>query len=188
MRSFMYVHAKITKRRKMLEIEIKAKVESLEAIEEDILKRGGHFRKEVIQEDIYFNHPTRDFETTDEALRLRKVEGKFYLTYKGPKIDNLTKTREELNIPVGDPDVTSEILKALGFTEVLMVKKKRRYFRLDKYDIMLDNVAGLGSFIEVEKSGAYHPQDLIDFLKDLGIEESETRSYLELLIESKEAK
>jgi adenylate cyclase class 2 len=184
----MYARAEITKGKQMLEIEIKAKVESLEAIEEDILKRGGRFRKEVTQEDIYFNHPGKDFATTDEALRLRKVEGGFYLTYKGPKIDNLTKTREELKVSVGDHDVASEILKALGFTEVLMVKKKRRYFRLDEYDIMLDNVVGLGSFIEVEKSGAYNPQDLIDFVKDLGIEESETRSYLELLIERKEAK
>jgi sugar-specific transcriptional regulator TrmB len=37
----------------------------------------------------------------------------------------------------------------------------------------------------VEKKGKYHPQELIDFLKGLGIKESETRSYLELVIEKK---
>jgi adenylate cyclase class 2 len=184
----MYAHSKITKREKMLEIEIKARVESLEAIEEKILKRGGLFRKEATQEDLYFNHPGRDFAETDEALRLRRVEGRFYLTYKGAKIDNLTKTREELNLPVGDSDLAAEILTELGFTKVLRVKKRRRYFRLNEFDVMLDNVDGLGNFIEVEKKGNYRPEELVGFLKGLGINESETRSYLELLIEEKEIK
>lgn len=172
----------------MLEIEIKARVESLESIEEEILKQGGLFKKEVVQEDLYFNHPNRDFAVTDEAVRLRRAAGRFYLTYKGPKIDNITKTREELNTEVGNWDSATEILTKLGFTEVLWVKKKRRYFRLGEFDVMLDNVDGLGSFIEVEKTEDYHPKELINFLNGLGIKKSETRSYLELMIEKKAAK
>lgn len=170
----------------MLEIEVKARVVSLVEIEREILRRGGRFRKEAVQVDLYFNHPGRDFAVSDEALRLRRVEGNCFLTYKGPKIDGLTKTREELQVAVGDWDGAVRILKKLGFTEVRSIKKRRRYFSLEGYDVMLDQVEGLGSFIEVEKVGEdYNPQDLIDFLRGLGIEESETKSYLELMIEKR---
>jgi adenylate cyclase class 2 len=166
-----------------LEIEAKAKVESLEELERRIIKMGGVFRKEVVENDLYFNHPSRDFANTDEALRLRSVESKCYLTYKGPKIDKLTKTREELNVEVGDWDGAIRIFEVLGFVEVLPIKKKRRYLSLADFDVMLDMVEGLGSFIEVEKRGDYNPKELIDFLEELGINDSETRSYLELKLE-----
>jgi adenylate cyclase class 2 len=170
----------------MLEIEIKARIDGPEEIEREIVKRGGSFKKEVLEEDTYFNHPGRDFAKTDEALRLRKAEGKYFLTYKGPKVDSLTKTREELQIEISGWDDAVSILKALGFIEVLPVKKKRRYFSLASYEIMLDQVEGLGSFIEVEKRGEYNPMELIDFLEGLGIKGSETKSYLELMLEKAE--
>jgi adenylate cyclase class 2 len=169
----------------MLEIEIKARIKSPKEIEKAIINQGGSFRMEVTEEDIYFSHPNRNFAKTDEALRLRAVEGKFYLTYKGPKLDKITKTREEFNIQVNDLENSNKILKSLGFEVVLPVKKKRRYLRLGAFDIMLDFVDGLGSFIEVEKKGEYNPQELIDFLAGLGIYESETKSYLELALEKK---
>jgi adenylate cyclase class 2 len=170
-----------------LEIEVKSKVESLEEIETRIIEMGGVFWKKVLEEDIYFNHPSRDFSTSDEALRMRKVEGKYYLTYKGPKIDKLTKTREELNVEVDDWDGAIRILGALGFVEVLPIKKMRRYFTLRDFEVMLDEVEGLGSFVEVEKKGDYNPKELIDFLEGLGVKGSETRSYLELkLVKGKE--
>ncbi|RMF89427.1 MAG: class IV adenylate cyclase, partial [Methanobacteriota archaeon] len=57
---------------------------------------------------------------------------------------------------------------------------------LDDYEIMLDEVEGLGSFIEVEKRGEdYGPQELIDFLEGLGVKGSETRSYLEMALEKR---
>lgn len=170
----------------MLEIEVKARIDDPGRVERRITELGGRFRKEVVEEDLYFNHPSRDFAVTDEALRLRKTEGKCFLTYKGPKLDGLTKTREEYSIEVSGWDSSMAILKALGFVEVMPIKKKRRYFSLDDYEIMLDEVEGLGSFIEVEKRGEdYSPQELIDFLEGLGVKGSETRSYLEMALEKR---
>jgi adenylate cyclase class 2 len=167
----------------MLEIEVKAKIDSITELEEKILKKGARFRKEVFEHDLYFNHPERDFKKTDEALRIRRVEDRSYLTYKGPKLDGITKTREEINVLVDNWESALAILRALGFTRVRSVEKKRRYFTLDNYRIMLDSLEGLGSFIEVEKKGEYDAQELLDFLKGLGIKRSETKSYLELLLE-----
>lgn len=168
-----------------LEIEIKARIKDPLQIEKNIQKLGGSFKKEVDEDDIYLNHPERDFEKTDEALRLRRTEGRVFLTYKGPKLDNLTKTREEINLAVEDLEKAREIFKNLGFTEVLPVSKKRRYYSLPPYEIMIDHVEGLGPYMEVEKRGEYDPEELFEFLADLGVsrEDTETRSYLELKLE-----
>jgi len=167
----------------MLEIEVKARIDSIPAVEARIIELGGEFRKEVVETDIYYNHPNRDFAETDEAIRLRQVEGRVFLTYKGPKIDTLTKTREEFNLKVDSWNNSVSILEALGFTKVLPVEKKRRYLRLGGFEIMLDFLEGLGSFIEVEMRGDYEPDVLFNFLAKLGVEGSETRSYLELALE-----
>ena len=59
----------------MLEIEVKARIDSISAVEARILELGGVFRKEVIEVDVYYNHLNRDFAEIDEAIRRRRVEG-----------------------------------------------------------------------------------------------------------------
>ena len=87
------------------------------------------------QSDRYFAHPSRDFARTDEALRIRTVGASSFVTYKGPKIDVTTKTRRELELPLdpGDADGSqfAELLTALGFTPVAVVRKQRCPFHID---------------------------------------------------------
>jgi len=171
---------------RMLEIEIKARVDNFKKIEDRVLGLGGMFEREETQVDTYFNHPGRDFAKTDEALRIRRVEDACFITYKGPKLDDITKTREELEEGVEDFERTKEILLRLGFLEVSSVEKRRRYFVIDDTSVMLDDVAGLGKFVEVEKhADSYDPQSIVDFLLSLGVEDVdiEQRSYLGLLLE-----
>ena len=80
----------------------------------------------------------------------------------------------------------SEILERLEFTTVLNVIKVREYYSLDDYWVAVDDVFGLGPFIEIEKHGEdYEPEELIKMFEGLGIErlEMESKSYLELLLE-----
>jgi adenylate cyclase class 2 len=170
----------------MLEIEAKARVDDLEEVREAVLRKGGVFVKKEVQRDMYFAHPERDFAHTDEALRIRESGGKFYITYKGPKLDERTKTREELEVEVLEPEKAEEILARLGFRRVQEVKKTRESYILPGYTVMLDRVEGLGTFVEVEKEAEeYRPEELLDFFGALGIkqEQMERRSYLELLLE-----
>ena len=102
-----------------------------------------------IQSDTYFAAPHRDFAKTDEALRIRSLDGQAVLTYKGPKLDSVSKTREELETPV-DEATTTGILHALGFSEAGVVRKKREVFRAGEITVCLDAVEGLGEFLEVE--------------------------------------
>src|SRR6185295_3103461 len=104
------------------------------SLESQLIALGARFHAPLDQTDHYFRHPCRDFAQTDEALRLRQVGDENVITYKGPKIDLLTKTRRELELPLTTGQLTidqfTELLAALGFTPVATEKKQRRIANL----------------------------------------------------------
>ena len=171
----------------MLEIEIKAYCEKHDEIIKKIISLGGIFKKESVERDIYFKHPSRDFAETDEALRIRtEDDSKITLTYKGPKIGTETKTRIESEVKVDDFTSMKEILTRLGFSIVEEVNKKRRYYSLGEIDICLDNVSGLGDFVELEKKGndiESGEKELFVLADKIGLSKFERKSYLELILE-----
>jgi len=167
-----------------MEVEIKAKIENKNEFEEKLTSMGAEFIREVVEEDEYFNHPCRDFAATDEALRIRN-DGT--LTYKGPRVDKDTKSREELNLKIGNMNEARALLISLGFRPVAKVIKRRKYYKIDNITISLDNVPELGDFVEVECIGDYEPcrENVLDMAKKLGLEEFIRKSYLELVLEAK---
>ncbi|MEM0150313.1 MAG: class IV adenylate cyclase [Thermoplasmata archaeon] len=169
-----------------LEIEIKSKVENLEDLEKKIVLLGAVFLGTEFQNDWYFKHPCRDFSITDEALRVRDVNGKLFLTYKGKRIDNETKTRKEIEITV-DSNIF-KILEYLGFEIFMNIKKVRKNYGLDNVKISLDYVENLGNFIEMEVHGNYEEGKLklFSLAEKLSLKKIERRSYLEMLVNSYE--
>ena len=164
-----------------MEVEIKARVEDLKAVEEKLRSMGAKFLREVKEEDEYFNHPCRDFAHTDEALRIRN-DGT--LTYKGPKVDRDTKSREEVNVKIGSMGDARNLLISLGFRPVAKVVKRRMYYKIDALTISLDHVSGLGDFVEVECMGEYEPckERVMAMAKELELKEFIRESYLEMLL------
>jgi adenylate cyclase class 2 len=112
------------------------------------------------------------------------------MTYKGRKFDRLSKTREEIEVTVGDAAAATRLLERLGFTPVAAVRKLRRMYELGDYTICLDDVAGLGTFVEVEARGVADIEKARDgalaLLEQLTLHRTERRSYLELLLESRD--
>src|SRR5207253_2313519 len=104
------------------EVEQKVRFSDLRAIDEKLRQLGAAEGPAIVQIDCYFRHPSRDFAQTDEALRIRTVGNEHWITYKGPKIDLETKTRRELELPIGAGQQTidgfTELLEALGFSSV----------------------------------------------------------------------
>ncbi len=176
----------------MIEVEVKAHASNLDEIEKKVIELGASREGEEYQEDLYFNAPHRDFARSDEALRIRKIKrensDEKYITYKGPKMDKVSKTRKEIEVAVGDPSKVEDILQNLSFRPVATVCKNRIIYRLDELIITLDNVHGVGDFVEIEKETP-EGEDTKDALNEIfatyskiGIESGfERSSYLELM-------
>lgn len=183
---------------------MKFPVEDAAAIESRLSKAGAIRRETVSQLDRYFNHPCRDFALTDEAVRLRRVGERVEFTYKGPRVDAVTKTRLEHSLPLaathggGGPGATVEawtaVLVALGFRPVAEVAKERTVLSLERQsqavEIAIDAVAGLGTYVELEvlaeETGLDAARECLAALaRELGLAAAERRSYLELLLESR---
>jgi len=179
------------------EVEQKHRVADVAALEALLGERGAKPGAAVEQVDQYYAHPARDFAKTDEALRIRTVAERSFVTYKGPKVDATTKTRRELELPLdasdGDGQKFATLLEALGFTPVAMVRKQRRTFHLQYqgHDVegALDEVAGVGTFVELELQADDETVDtakqaVSSLAAELNLGESERRSYLEMLLMS----
>ncbi|MEI6841043.1 MAG: class IV adenylate cyclase [Methanomicrobiales archaeon] len=135
----------------MLEIELKVEVPDLAPVRERLLAIGAHMTEKTGEHDRYYNAPHRDFAITDEALRVRYSTGRTIITYKGAKRRDLSfKAREELNVIVDEGASFEQMLERIGFRKTAVVDKVREYYSLGQASIALDEVAGLGSFVEIE--------------------------------------
>ncbi len=85
-----------------IEVEVKFPVPDLAAVQSQLEGLGATPSQAVEEIDVYYRHPARDFAATDEALRIRRVGPANRITYKGPKVDPTTKTRQEIEL--GPPD------------------------------------------------------------------------------------
>jgi adenylate cyclase class 2 len=153
---------------------------------------------------MYFDHPCRTFVETDEAIRARtrKPLDKQELnmtfaanefTYKGPKLDEKTKTRVEYSVGIDDTDQLTLILESLSFKPIAKVTKKRTFFNLRDITISIDDVENVGIFLELE-SIAHHKDEMesaksviFEILEGLGIDANQTirDSYLEMYLDGR---
>lgn len=171
----------------MFEVEAKIRVPDLPEIRSRLVRIGAGSPSVSDQRDVYYNHPVRDFGRTDEALRLRYEGERCTLTYKGPRLATEgAKTREEFNLVVESGENMEEILGRLGFIRSAEVRKHREEFALGTASVALDDVDGLGSFVEIEvmthDAGDGAEKEIERIKGELGIEGSHIpQSYLELL-------
>ncbi|MHC1631833.1 MAG: class IV adenylate cyclase [Methanotrichaceae archaeon] len=169
----------------MIEVEVKARCSP--EIKDKIIELGGELIGVENHLDLYFNSPFHDFASTDEALRIREKEEGFRFTYKGPKLDSETKSRREITVKIDDFEALEEILKLLGFTRAAVVKKQRTKYSLEGAILALDEVKGLGTFLEVELSGGedwtIQKKAILEIMDRMGLKKTIRKSYLELLMD-----
>ncbi len=182
----------------MLEVEVKFPAPSLSTLLNQLQALGARSYQTRIEIDEYFNAPDRDFAQTDEALRIRQIDNRFALTYKGPKRDPQTKTRTEIEAPlVSDAaavDDLKKILSHLGYRFVARVRKQRTIFRLEQarfpVEICLDQVEGVGDYVELEilaPEGQFENarRAIQQLAQALGLQGGERRSYVEILLDKR---
>ncbi|ERH10690.1 MAG: adenylate cyclase [halophilic archaeon J07HX64] len=122
----------------------------------------------VTQTDTYYDAPDRDFAETDEAFRVRREtdhpkdgrdldhtdatagDKRVLLTYKGPLVDDTSKTREEAETRVAEEAELEAILAGLGYEPAATVHKNRDRYEVGGCRVTLDRVDEVGEFVEVE--------------------------------------
>jgi len=179
----------------MLEVEIKFPVTDLTKLERDLTSLGAAKPDLRFETDHYFNAPDRDFARTDEALRLRRIGAENYLTYKGPKRDQQTKTRTEIEVALAQGEEAAaqfiRLIKSLGYRSTAEVHKRRQVYHLQResfnVEVCLDEVREVGTFVEVEVIAPEDQEErarnvILRMANELGLDRSERRSYLELLL------
>ena len=129
-------------------------------------------------------------------MRLRRIGGENYLTYKGPKIDTVTKSRPEIELRLADGSQTAadavRFLSSLKYRPVAVVSKLRQIYTFErdgfKLAACLDDVGAVGRYVELEimaeeSKYAEAREVLLKTVAEFGLADHERRSYLRLLLE-----
>jgi len=186
------------------EIELKYQIDDVSQVLAKLNGMGAIEAATESHEDVYYRHPCRDFASTGEALRIRRIDGRPHITYKGGKslvshggVSGIKLRRElEWGLAPGDENggKMAEMLESLGFTVVAKVVKQRRPFEIEfggiKAAVTIDAVDGIGTFAEIEVlcEGQAEQQRATEAIggvaMQLGVMTAEPRSYLRMVLEA----
>ncbi|MFC4358933.1 class IV adenylate cyclase [Halobium salinum] len=184
----------------MYEVEVKVRAD-LDGVRRRLDELDATRTDAVEQRDTYYDAPHRDFAETDEALRVRRErrvgadeaskqgDETTKVTYKGPLVDDSSKTREEHETVVADDEAMAGILDGLGYEPAAVVEKERTFYALGDATVTLDRVRDLGEFVEVEREATEDEVDdvresVFETLRSLDLDPDDgiRTSYLGLLL------
>jgi adenylate cyclase class 2 len=140
-----------------MEIELKFPLRNTERVRATLDRIAKSGPRDVFQRDTYYNHPSKDFlreRPVREWLRVRETPRGATLNYKSwhTEVKDVTSC-DEIEARIEDPGAIKELLERLGFCELVVVEKKRSVWRYKDVEVALDDVEGLGTFIEFEEKG-----------------------------------
>ncbi|HSI20909.1 MAG TPA: class IV adenylate cyclase [Verrucomicrobiae bacterium] len=170
----------------MQEIEVKARVQNAEGLKAALVLRGVHLTEPKTQHDTIYTEGDWEFvkfQNERNILRIREQGESSVLTLKRPGVNELHSIEHETVI--ANVKEMHEILLLMGYKPIVEVKKKRQKGHFQDMEICLDEVEGIGVFVEVErllesdKDVEKVQEELFVFLEELGVarEDRETRGY-----------
>ena len=170
-----------------MEIETKFKTDNLGELKEKLINIGASFSEEVVQIDEWFmpEHKLNDVQRPgDWIIRIRDVNGEYSVTLKG--LTDKTGVWIEHELKIDNPDEMRKIFETMKLKKFLVLKKKRICGKVEGFEVCLDDVEGLGKYLEVEiiSDDADDGKAKIDELrKKLGIDDDavEHRGYVAIL-------
>jgi adenylate cyclase class 2 len=175
------------------EVETKFAVADREALERRLAEVGARRLGSESHVDYYLQHPHRDFQKTDEALRIRQTDQGVVVTYKGPRAPAAVKIREEFELAVLSDRLEHArgLFERLGFRVLAVVRKNRTLYSCPARDrpvmICYDIVDGLGEFVEIEMIAEAEDvqsasASVADVANQLKLASPITASYLKMLL------
>lgn len=162
----------------MDEIEIKILDIDRAGIEHKLLALGAKktFDGEVC--GVFYDYADNSIRKAKDTMRLRRVEGNSYLTYKKFLEDERAKIRREYETEVSDYESARMILESLGLRPWMEMRKNRTtyelpgvFFELDRHT---DQYSYVPDFLEIE---AKDVETLYRYVDVLGYKRSDCRSW-----------
>lgn len=168
----------------MREIEIKARVRDEAGLQAKLQELGCTLGEAVHQEDVVYAEKTGsldEFLTNSVFLRIRETPTQivFTLKYNPDRQGEPDAMPVEHEVTVSSRKELEGMLALLGYLPMVTVNKNRRKGTYKNWEICLDEVTDLGTFIEVEQMAEHDEdvepiqQELMGFLRSLAIEEQD---------------
>ena len=135
-----------------MEIEVKYRVfDDPDLLEQALRRRGCELSEPTRQDDQAYAEAQWDYSKSkvDVAFaRLRTQQGKHLFTVKRPTLNEMACI--EFETEVADRDQMHEAILQMGFYPTVRIVKSRRVGRIGEVSICVDDVDGLGVFLEFE--------------------------------------
>lgn len=174
----------------MREVEVKYQVKDLEALLVALKSRGIELSDPVFQDDQAYAPAGWKFGDSKlgiSFLRLRTVESRHYFTLKQPA-DN-AQACLEYETQVADRQAMHHAAIHMGYRPTVRIAKTRRVATLDDdCSLCVDEVEGIGGFLELERMAPDHADaqaaqaDLAAFVSSLGIAATRTDQTYDSLV------
>ncbi len=149
-----------------MEIEVKIRLKKPTKLRSSLKSAGATFEGRVLEKNWLYDYSDRILVRTDKVLRVRE-DRRGYVTFKGkgPRQESEYKEREELEIEFPDASSARALLKSVGFLKWLYYEKIRETWLLEDCEIVLDELPGLGIFVEIEASSKEKIDKVVKKLK-----------------------
>ncbi|WP_462188161.1 class IV adenylate cyclase [Frankia sp. CcWB2] len=161
----------------MREVEVKYSVSDLEAVLGALSGRGINLGEAVYQDDQAFaplGWSFGDSKLGVSFLRLRTVNGRHWFALKQPGAN--AQDCLEYETEVADRQQMHEAILRMGYWATVRVAKFRRTGRHGEVSLCLDELEGVGTFLELERMvpddapAAAVQEELAAFVASLGVE------------------
>ena len=140
----------------MIEVERKYEYSprKLTALRRRLRGLGARVTEGKIQVDTYYSPPHETFLGKSKFLRLRvtRARGVVKASFEYHVPFGRYAAREH-EVKIDDWQTMRHILRSLGFKQEMQVIKKREEWQWSQIEIEIDQVRGLGTFIELEVMG-----------------------------------
>jgi adenylate cyclase, class 2 len=171
------------------EVEVKYRVTDLEALISALTTRGVELGMPLCQDDQAYAPDGWAYGDDRRGVpfaRLRTTGSRHVFTVKRPAENVLAC--EEHETPVADRDQMHRAVLAMGFRPTVRIVKMRRTGSLGDLSVCVDELDGLGVFLEVERMvpdgvpGEEVQAELSRFVASLGIEADQTGQTYDTLV------
>ncbi len=178
----------------MREIEVKYHIEDLEALLVALKARGIELSDPVYQDDQAFAPDGWQFGDSKlgvSFVRLRTVNGRHYFALKQPGEN--AQACLEYETEVADRAAMHGAILRMGYYPTVRVAKTRRTATLERCSLCVDDLEGVGGFLELERlvrddvSAEVVQTELATFVASLGLRAVRTDETYDSLVRAAQA-